>query len=146
MQTIVSVGDVSNSGAAEPSRELLEIAVLKELRETLSVEAALFVELQAVLKDLDHLILAENPRQLAREPGMAAEPAAQLDPKPAPGLGDGSRGAGPDALAAIQAAPRVDPRGAAFRGERYRLLGAGLDAGLALGAGLAAWFPERQRR
>ena len=58
----MSLGDVSKSGAAEPSRELLEIAFLKELRETLSVEAALFVELQAVLKDIDHLIFAENPR------------------------------------------------------------------------------------
>ena len=71
----MSVGDVSNSGAAEPSRELLEVAVLKELRETLSVEAAFFVELQAVLKDLDHLIFAENPRQLPSESGMVAEPA-----------------------------------------------------------------------
>jgi hypothetical protein len=44
---------VSNAGAAEPLRKLIGIAVLKELRETLSVETALLVEAQAALKDLD---------------------------------------------------------------------------------------------
>ena len=99
---------VSNTAVAEAARKVLEIAVLEEMGKALAVPAAVFVKPQAFLHDLDHPVFAEKPRQLAGEPGMAAEPPAQLNPEPLPGLGDRSRGAGPDALAAVQAALRVD--------------------------------------
>ena len=88
--------------------QLVKIGVRQDLTETLSAPAALLVDSQAVTEDFDYPLLAVDSRQFPRQPGMAAELAAQLHPESAGAFTDRAGGAGLHALAAIQTPGIID--------------------------------------
>ena len=95
----------------------------------------LLVETQAGGDNLQHLLLTVNCGQFPGKPGMASELAAQLDPESPGTLGKGAGGADLDALAAVQAAGKINPGILRIPFKGNRVFPAGLQAGFTLAAG-----------